>query len=66
MGGFVSRVLDGQSAGYLTEDERETIDDALERMEQRQPFLQTAFYRRPVNDAFRAGRHLEMMRQQLI
>ena len=66
VGGIVSRVLEGQSAGGLTEDAREAIDDALERMEQRQPFQQTTFHRRPVNDAFRAGRHLEMMRQQLI
>ena len=64
--GFVSGVLEGQSAGSLSEDEREDIEAALERMARRQPFLQTTFYRRPVNDAFRAGRHLEMMRQQLI
>ena len=64
--GFVSGVLEGQSAGSLSEDEREDIEAALERMARRQPFLQTTFYRRPVNDAFRAGRHLEMMRRQLI
>lgn len=64
--GFISGVLKGQGAPDLTEDEREDIEDALERMEQRQPFLQTTFYRRPVNDAFRAGRHLQMMHQQLI
>ena len=64
--GFVSGVLEGQSAGSLTEDDREAIEAALERMEQRQPFLQTTFYRRPVNEALRAGRHLQMMHQQLI
>ena len=64
--GFISGILEGQSTRDLTEDEREDIEDALERMEQRQPFLQTTFYRRPVNGAFRAGRHLEMMYQQLI
>ena len=64
--GFISGVLEGQSAKVLTEDEREDIEDALERVERRQPFLQTTFYRRPVNNAFRAGRHLEMMHQQLI
>ena len=52
--GFVSGVLEGQSAGSLTEDDREAIEAALERMEQRQPFLQTTFYRRPVNEALRA------------
>ena len=64
--GFLAGLLEGQSAGSLSEDDREDLDDALERMARRQPFLQTTFYRRPVNEAFRAGRHLEMMRQQLI
>ena len=64
--GFVSDVLEGQSAGSLTEDDREATQAALERMEQRQPFLDTTFSRRTVNDAFRAGRHLQMMHQQLI
>ena len=64
--GFISGVLEGQSAGSLSEDEREDIEAALERMERRQPFLDTTFSRRTVNDAFRAGRHLQMMRQQLI
>ena len=63
--GFVADVLEGRSTGKLTDDDREGIEDALERMEQRQPFLQTTFYRRPVNKAFRAGRHLRMMHQQL-
>ena len=58
--------LEGQSAGSLTEDDREATQAALERMEQRQPFLDTTFSRRTVNDAFRAGRHLQMMHQQLI
>ena len=35
-------------------------------MAARQPFLQTTFYRRTVNEAFRAGRHLQMMHQQLM
>ena len=64
--GFISGVLEGSNAGSLSEDEREVIEDALERMEQRQPFLDTTFSRRTVNDAFRADRHLQMMRQQLI
>ena len=64
--GFLAGLLEGQSAGRLSEDDREDLDDALERMARRRPFLETIFYRRPVNDAFRAGRHLEMMRQQLI
>ena len=64
--GFVSDVLEGRGAGSLSEDEREAIEAALERMEQRQPFLDTTFSRRTVNDAFRAGRHLQMMRQQFI
>ena len=50
--GFVSDVLEGQSAGSLTEDDREATQAALERMEQRQPFLDTTFSRRTVNDAF--------------
>jgi hypothetical protein len=64
--GFISGVLEGRSAGSLSEDEREAVEGALERMEQRQPFLDTTFSRRTVNEAFRAGRHLQMMRQQLI
>ena len=62
--GFISDVLEG--AGSLTEDGCEAREDDLERMEQRQPFLETTFYRRPINDAFRAGRHLQMMHQQLM
>ena len=64
--GLVSDVLEGRSAGKLTDNGRETVEDALERMAARQPFLQTTFYRRPVNQAFRAGRHLQMMHQQVM
>ena len=64
--GFPGGVLEGRSAGSLGEDDREDLEDALERMAQRRPFLQTTFYRRPVNEAFRAGRHLQMMHQQLM
>ena len=64
--GFIVDVLEGRSAGRLTDDDRETIQDALERMAARQPFLQTTFYRRTVNEAFRAVRHLQMMHQQFM
>ena len=64
--GFVVDVLEGRSAGRLTDDGREIIQDALERMAARQPFLQTTFYRRTVNEAFRAGRHLQMTHQRLM
>ena len=64
--GFLAGVLEGGSVGSLGEDDREDLEDALERMAQRRPFLQTTFYRRPVNEAFRAGRHLQMMHQQLM
>ena len=64
--GFISNVLEGRSARDLTEDEREALEDAVERIKQRQPFLDTTFSRRTVNDAFRAGRHLQMMHQQLM
>ena len=64
--GFVVDVMEGRSVGELTDDDRETIQDALDRMAARRPFLQTTFYRRVVNEAFRAGRHLQMMHQQLI
>ena len=64
--GFVVDVVEGRSVGKLTDDDRETIQDALERMAARRPFLQTTFSRRVVNEAFRAGRHLQMMHQQLI
>ena len=63
---FSSGVLEGRSAESLGEDDREDLEDALEHMAQRRPFLQTTFYRRPVNEAFRAGRHLQMMHQQLM
>ena len=59
--GFAADILEGRSAGKLTDDDRETIEDALDRMSARQPFLQTTFYRRPVNQAFRPGRHLQMI-----
>ena len=52
--GFISGVLEGRSAGDLTEDEREAIEDAVERIKQRQPFRDTTFSRRTVNDALRA------------
>ena len=48
--GFLAGLLEGQSAGSLSEDDREDLDDALERMARRRPFLETTFYRRPVND----------------
>ena len=64
--GFLSGFLEGRSAGSLGEDDREGLEDALERMAQREPFLQTTFYRRPGNKSFRAGRHLQMMHQQLM
>ena len=38
----------------------------LEKLLEREPFLQTTFYRQPVNKSFRAGRHLQMMHQQLM
>ena len=64
--GFAADILEGRSAGKLTDDDREAIEDALDRMSARRPFLQTTFYRRPVNKAFRTGRHLQMMYQQLM
>ena len=64
--GFASGALEGRNAGSLSEEEHEAIEAALERMEQRQRFLDTTFSRRTVNDAFRAGRHLQMMRQRPI
>ena len=64
--GFLTGFLEGRSAGSLGGDDREDLEDALERMAQREPFLQTTFYRRPVNKSFRAGRHLQMMHQQLM
>ena len=64
--GFAVDVVEGRSVGKLTDDDRETIQDALDRMAARRPFLQTTFYRRVVNEAFRAGCHLQMMHQQLI
>jgi len=63
---FLAGLLEGRSAESLGEDAWEDLEDALERMAQREPFLQTTFYRRPVNKAFRAGRHLQMMHQQLM
>ena len=64
--GFLAGYLEGKSAGSLDEDDREDLEDALERMAQREPFLRTTFYRRPVNEAFRTGRHLQMMHQQIM
>ena len=63
--GFTASALES-GAGSLTKNDREAIHDALERMAARAPFLDTPFSRRTVNDAFRAGRHLQMMHQQLI
>ena len=63
---FFAGFLEGRSAASLGEDEREDLEDALERMARRRPFLETTFYRRPVNKAFRAGRYLQMMHQQLM
>ena len=64
--GFLAGFLEGRGAESLGEDDRDALEDALECMAQRRPFLQTTFYRRPVNEAFRAGRHLQMMHQQLM
>ena len=59
--GFAADILEGRSAGKLTDDDREAIQEALDRMSARRPFLQTTFCRRTVNKAFRTGRHLQMM-----
>ena len=63
--GFAADVLEGRSAGKLTDNDRETIQDALDRMAACEPFLETTFSRRVVNEAFRAGRHLQLIHQQL-
>ena len=63
--GFAAAALES-GAGSLTENDREAINDALERMAARALFLETTFFRRTVNKDFRAGRHLKMIRQQLI
>ena len=63
--GFAAGALES-GAGSLTENDREAIHDALGRMAARAPFLDTTVSRRAVNKDFRAGRHLKMIRQQLI
>ena len=45
--GFVSGVLEGRSNRKLTDDDREGIEHALERMAVRRPFLQTTFTGKP-------------------
>jgi hypothetical protein len=44
-------------------EERAETEDAVERMQARQPYLETAFSRRPVNEALCADPHLERMHQ---
>ncbi|MCB1832778.1 MAG: plasmid pRiA4b ORF-3 family protein [Geminicoccaceae bacterium] len=45
----------------LTED----AQGAIERIVAREPFVSSKFSRKPVNQAFRDGRHRDLMRQQL-
>ena len=54
-----------QTVRMLTDDDREAIDNALERMAARAPFLEATFSLGVVNEAFRDGRHLQLIRQQL-
>lgn len=46
---------------FLDDDVRMTMDRVLSR----QAYLTTKFSRKPVNQAFREGRHLELMYQQM-
>lgn len=63
--GFEAGVRKGRPSRMLTDDDREAIENALERMAARAPFLETTFSRGVVNQEFRDGRHLRMIRQQL-
>jgi hypothetical protein len=57
-------LVDGAVPAALTDpDERAELEDAVERMRTRQPYLGTTFSRRRVNAALRADAHLERMHQ---
>lgn len=48
-------------SGYLNDE----VEDAMERIKARQPFLEDKFSRGDVNKRFRAGEHRTLMRQQM-
>lgn len=57
-------VVDGAVPSALTDPlERAELEDAVDRMRARRPFLAAGFSRRPVDEALRADAHLERMRQ---
>ena len=57
-------VLDGNEALRQNEDKRWEVDMALERSQERQPYLNEKFSRRAVNRAFRQNDHEVLMYQQ--
>lgn len=57
-------VLDGNETLWQDEDKRWEVDMALERSQERQPYLHEKFSRREVNRAFRQKDHEILMYQQ--
>jgi hypothetical protein len=67
MSGFARELVETHDAGkkvsdFLTEE----VEAVMERMKSREPFLEGRFSRRTVNQGFREGRHLQLMRQQIM
>lgn len=62
---FVQQVvLDANAALRQDEGKRWEVEEALERSQERQPYLGGHFSRRAVNQAFRQHRHETLMHQQ--
>jgi hypothetical protein len=57
-------VLDGKTGVLDDPGTRRRLEDALDRMEERRPYLTDTFSRREVNARFRKGEHREFMHQQ--
>ncbi len=57
-------VLDRRAELLEDADRLGNLEEALDRMEARQPFLSSEFSRRAVNARFRQGEYRELMHQQ--
>ena len=64
---FVTELIDARDAGVSSDDlSMQDICPTLDRMAAHEPYLETQFSRRAVNQAFREGRHRKLMWQQIM
>jgi hypothetical protein len=64
---FGQDLLDRHETGQTLEDlDLDNLEYVLDRMKDREPYLETSFSRRDANSQFRDGRHRDLMHQQLM